>query len=98
VQTAIDRWAIDPRAPREFSEHGGDLGWLGERIRTSGKQVARTPMTAQMPPLLDLKMCLDKEVECKQMSADTSLTVEQRAFHAERAEQWARLAQAAKLQ
>jgi len=52
-------------------------------------------LTAQQPPLLDLKSCLDKEVECKQMSADASLTVEQRAVHAEEAEQWGRLAKAA---
>jgi hypothetical protein len=55
-------------------------------------------MTVQQPPLLDLKMCLDKEVECKHMSADASLSVEQRAFHAEEAEQWSRLAKAADLQ
>jgi hypothetical protein len=43
-------------------------------------------------------MCLEKEAECKHMSADASLTVEQRALHAEQAEQWAHLAKAAKLQ
>jgi hypothetical protein len=55
-------------------------------------------MTAQQPPLFDLKMCLEKEAECKQMSADASLTVEQRALHAEQAEQWARLAKKAEIQ
>jgi len=55
-------------------------------------------MIAQQPPLLDAKMCLEKEAQCKQMSADTSLNVEQRALHAEEAEQWARLAKAADFQ
>ena len=48
-------------------------------------------MTAVAPPLLDSKQCLEKEAVCKQMSVDASLTVEQRAFHAKEAEQWAYL-------
>jgi hypothetical protein len=55
-------------------------------------------MTARPPPLLDLKTCLEKEAECKEMSADASLTVEQRAFHAEQADQWGLLATEAKRQ
>jgi hypothetical protein len=55
-------------------------------------------MTAIAPPLLDLKHCLEKEAEFKLLSADASLTVEQRANHAEQAEQWYRLAREAEKQ
>ena len=52
-------------------------------------------MTAQKPLLLNLDLCLKHEAAAKLLSADDSLTVEQRALHAEEAEYWAQLAAAA---